>query len=149
MSLVLFHMGRATYRPTTVTFAAFVAAIGGFWTLVDSGLLFVLGASLDSPVVIGIGGTMIVFGLVRLLVAGALFQMRTWSRPAGMLLFALAATVNVWTLVTVGGAGSLIALVANVGALGALAMSGDAFTPDVERADVSDKPATKIGTGSR
>jgi len=142
-------MGRPTYRPTTVTFAAFVAAIGGFWTLIDSGLLLVIGASLDSPVVVAIGGFMIVFGLLRMLVAGALFQMRTWSRPVGMLLFALAATVNIWGIVTTGAGGSVLAFVANGGALAALAMSGDAFTPDVERADVSDKQATKIGTRSR
>ncbi|WP_256298548.1 hypothetical protein [Haloarchaeobius salinus] len=142
-------MGRPTYRPTTVTFAAFVAAIGGFWTLIDSGLLFVLGASLDSPLVVAFGGTMIVFGLLRMLVAGALFQMRTWSRPVGMLLFALAATLNAWAIVTAGGGGNIVAFVANGGALVALAMSGDAFRPDVESADISDKPATKIGTGSR
>ncbi|MFC4405616.1 hypothetical protein [Haloarchaeobius iranensis] len=142
-------MGRPTYRPTTVTFAAFVAAIGGFWTLIDSGLLFVIGASFESPLVIAFGGAMIVFGLLRILVAGALFQMRTWSRPVGMLLFALAGVVNVWTLVTAGGGGSIVALVANGGAFVGLALSGDAFTPDIESADISDEPATKIGTGSR
>jgi hypothetical protein len=142
-------MGRPTYRPTTVTFAAFVAAIGGFWTLIDSGLLFVLGASLDSAAVIAVGGVMILFGLLRMLVAGALFQMRTWSRPVGMLLFALAATVNVWTIVTTGGGGSIVAFVANGGAFVALAMSRDAFDTGPEAADVGDKQATKIGTGSQ
>jgi hypothetical protein len=141
-------MGRPTYRPTTVTFAAFVAAIGGFWTLVDSGLLLLVGASLGSPLVIAVGGAAIGFGLLRMFVAGALFQMRTWSRTAGMLLFALAATVNIWGIVNTGG-GSLLAFVANGGAFAALATSGDAFTTDTERADVSDKQATKIGTGSR
>lgn len=142
-------MGRATSRPTTVTFAAFVAAIGGFWTLVDSGLLFVVGASLESPLVVAVGGVMILFGLVRMLVAGALFGMRTWSRPVGILLFALAAALNLWAVVTAGSGGSLLAFVANGGALAALALSGDAFGSDVERADVSEKQATKIGTGSR
>lgn len=142
-------MGRATYRPTTVTFAAFVAAIGGFWTLIDSGLLLVIGASFESSLVVAFGGAMILFGLLRMLVAGALFQMRTWSRPVGMVLFALAATLNVWVVVTVGSGGSLVAFVANGGAFVGLALSGDAFTPDVESADISDKQATKVGTGSR
>ena len=142
-------MGRPTYRPTTVTFAAFVAAIGGFWALIDSGLLLVRGASLDSPLVVAFAGAMVIFGLLRMLVAGALFKMRTWSRPVGMLLFALAATLNIWVIVGTGGGGSVLAFVANGGAFAALAMSGEAFTPDVERADVSDKQATKIGTGSR
>ena len=142
-------MGRPTYRPTTVTFAAFVAAIGGLWTLVDSGLLLVARASLESPLIVAFGGAMLLFGLVQMLVAGALFQMRTWSRPVGMLLFALAATLNGWVIVGTGAAGSIIAFAANGGALAALAMSGDAFTSDTERADVGDKQATKIGTGSR
>ncbi|WP_257299022.1 hypothetical protein [Haloarchaeobius sp. FL176] len=142
-------MARPTYRPTTVTFAAFVAAIGGFWTLIDSGLLFIIGASFDSAVVVVVGGAMILFGLLRMLLAGALFQMRTWSRPVGMVLFALAAAINIWSIVTTGGGGSIVAFVANGGAFVGLAMSGDAFSPDIESADISDEPATKIGTGSR
>ena len=143
-------MTRPTHRPVTVTFAAFVAAIGGFWTLVDSGLLVVVGASYQSGLVVAVAALMIAFGLLRVFLAGALFQMYSWARPVGLLLFGVATALNVWWLVgTPGALGSVVGFVANGGAFLALLLRGDAFATSDGRADVSDRHATRIGWGSR
>lgn len=141
-------MGRTTRRPTTVTFAALVAGFLGAWSLLWRGIDGYIAIAEQAPLALAVVVVVAGLDLARLFLAAFLMQLYSWARPVGIVLLGFYALVNIWLIVTSGG-GSIIGFVANSGAVAALLMSGDAFRQDAERADVSEEPATKIGTGSR
>ncbi|WP_435335225.1 hypothetical protein [Haloarchaeobius sp. TZWWS8] len=141
-------MGRSTHHSGGVTVAACIAAVGGLWGLVVSGLLGALVVSTQSAAGLAFVTVSVAFGLFRLFLAGALFQLHTWARPVGILTFLLAAALN-GLLAIDSGATAVVPLVANLVAAALLLTEKKAFGGGANRADIRDEHATSLGTGSR
>ncbi|WP_439025629.1 hypothetical protein [Haloarchaeobius sp. DT45] len=133
------------HRPAGVSFAAFVAASGGFWTLLVSGIFVVFSASFQSVAGVVIAVVMILYGLFRIFLAGALFKMVSWARFVGIGLFTLAALGN--GILVFDDPTALFAFGANAASAVLLFLNGDAFGANTDRVDLSEEHATRIGSG--
>ncbi len=132
-------------RPAGVSFAALVAAGGGFWTLLVSGIFVVFSASFQSVGGVILAVLMILYGLFRIFLAGALFKLSSWARFVGILVFTLAALAN--GVLVLDDPTAMFACGLNAASAILLFINGDAFGASMKRADLADEHATRIGSG--
>lgn len=138
-------MDNVPTRPGTVTFAALVSGLGGAWTFITTTQWFLGDQLFTSTAFTVVLGLLALTGLVRLVLGASLYHVTPLARPVGMAVLGFTAVLYAIEIALGGGDLARLMLVANVAAVGALAVSGDAFET---RQPGVDDARTGAGAGS-